>query len=400
MGLALAARILVLLDTRHYRPIHDDRSYARVAHTVVALGRFPGTVVPHLGWLPSSYRPPGWPLVLAGIWSITGVEVDAARIALALLGVAGCLIGAMIARRRAGDLAGLVAGAMLALDPLLLATGASLESETLCTTLVLGALLAVVLARDRDDMRFLVLAGLLTGAAALTRANALALVPLAGWAAWSGSRAPRRAAALAVGTACLLIAPWTIRNAIDLHHFVPVSTETGNTLAGTYNPVSQANHARWLLPVTEAHSYVSLYRRYHGPALDGRLIAAIAGYAFRHPAYPLEVLGWNSLRLLGFDGQGWAAWSLHTMSLSDRMAPAVWLGTLVVTLLAVAEVLRRRRPVAVILVPAVALLLPAALVNGEMRLAAPAQALLALLGAATVADALRRARLAAGGLRR
>ena len=32
-----------------------------------------------------------------------------------------------------------------------------------------------------------------------------------------------------------MIAPWTIRNAVVMHHFVPVSDETGITLVGTYN---------------------------------------------------------------------------------------------------------------------------------------------------------------------
>jgi len=35
-----------------------------------------------------------------------------------------------------------------------------------------------------------------------------------------------------------VVAPWTIRNAVVMHALIPVSDETGGTLAGTYNPVS------------------------------------------------------------------------------------------------------------------------------------------------------------------
>ena len=39
----------------------------------------------------------------------------------------------------------------------------------------------------------------------------------------------------------LTILPWTIRNAVVMHHFIPVSDETGITIVGTYNVASAAN---------------------------------------------------------------------------------------------------------------------------------------------------------------
>jgi hypothetical protein len=53
---------------------------------------------------------------------------------------------------------------------------------------------------------------------------------------------------LAVIAAAAVIAPWTVRNAVELYAFVPVATSLGNTLAGTYNSRSARSSppARWL----------------------------------------------------------------------------------------------------------------------------------------------------------
>ena len=87
------------------------------------------------------------------------------------------------------------------------------------------------------------------------RERAVFVIPL-GFAAWSACArraTPHRARArppaardgrrrpCCCSCACAMIAPWTIRNAVELHHFVPVSDETGITLVGTYNPTSAAS---------------------------------------------------------------------------------------------------------------------------------------------------------------
>lgn len=386
---AAAARVAVLVATAGYRPRVDDASYARVARALITLGRYPQVHAAHVGWIASAYRPPGWPFTLAGLWSLTGFDVQAARLLLAALGVAVVLVGAHLARRVAGPIAGVVAGALLALDPLLLATGTTLESETLDTALVLGALLCALRARERRALRPALAAGLLAGAAALTRTNDLVLIPLVAWLATPTPVRPqwrRATAVLAAGV--LVVAPWTVRNAIDLHHFIPVSTETGNTLAGTYNVASLHHDARWL-PPAKVGAYPDIFSRYRldGPVLDEHLTNAAIRWIGHHPGYLVETLGWNTARLLGFDGPSWAAMSLRTMSLRGNLGTAVWLASLLITLLAAIDLARRRRRAGALAVVALVLLLPAALVNGEMRLAVPLQALLCVFAASAIAYA-------------
>ena len=386
---AVATRAAALLASAGYRPLVDDLSYLRVARWLLLSGHYPLDRVPGVGAVPSAYRPPGWPALLAGTWSLTGVDVGAGRLVLLALGVAACLLGALIARRVGGDRAGVIAGLLLAVDPLLIAASSSLESEALFTALLLGAVLAALRSRDEGRRRWAVAAGALIGAAALTRTNGLALIPVVAWLAVPSPAAARRAwpaAALAVVTAVLVVAPWTVRNAVELHRFVPVSTETGNTLAGTYNPVSEREDARWLLP-ERAGAYRSIYRHWpDSPQRDSLLQDAVLHWTLRHPAYPLAVVGWNSARLLGFDGPGWAAWSLRTMSLGTGLAVPVWLMTLALTLLAALALARRRARVGRLGVVALSLLLTTVPFTGEMRLGIPLQALLAVIGATAVAE--------------
>ncbi len=84
-------------------------------------------------------------------------------------------------------------------------------------------------------------AGVLTGLATLTHVNgAVIVLPLIA-AVWTRPAAlsPRALAApalLVLAAALLTIAPWTIRNAVELHRFIPVTDETGITLRRNLQP--------------------------------------------------------------------------------------------------------------------------------------------------------------------
>jgi uncharacterized membrane protein YkoI len=287
---------------------------------------------------------------------------------------------AVVAGELFGPRPALAAGILAAISPLALAVGASLESETLFTALVLGATAAALAARRERRIRWAVAAGALAGLAALTRTNGLlVVVAIALLAVPAAAHGRRRAApllaTLLVGLA--VVAPWTARNAILLHVLAPVSTETGNTLAGTYNDASMHHGEQWLIP-GRTGAYRAIYRRYGASAQgDAVLQHAVLRWVADHPAYPLRVAAANTARLVGLTGPAWAAFSLRTMSLGGAMGVAVWLGVLLASALAVAGMWAARGrgvPAAFWLLLAL-LFLPAALVNGELRLGAPAQAL-------------------------
>ena len=399
--LALAVRVAAIAATPGYRPHHDDASYVRVAHSLLVLGRYPGHHLPGGGWQPSAYRPPGWPVAILAAWHVVRDDLLAARLVAAAFGAAAAVLTATLAGRLFGPRAALATGVLAALSPLAVAVDASLESEALFTFLVVASACVALSARGSGRRSAAAGAGVLAGLAALTRTNGLALVPIVALLVLPPGLAWRRRLvqfAVPVVVAAVLIAPWTLRNAIELHAFVPVSTEVGNTLAGVYNSASLRHGARWLEPA-HTGTYRAIYRRY-GPSAqgDGALTGAVARWVARHPVYPARVLADNSARLLGLTGPAWAGFSLHTMSLGEDSGALIWAGVLAVTLLAAAGARAARgrgAPRAIWLLLA-GLFVPVALVNGELRLGAPAQAFLLPLAGLAVARAVELA----GKLRR
>ena len=176
-----------------------------------------------------------------------------ARIAQAFVGTALVALVGVIAAQLWGSVAGLVALGLAAVYLPFILVGGAVMSEPLFDVFMLASL-AAALAHRRSPHRYrwALLAGVLGGLAALTRAQALILlVPLA-IAVWDG-RPWRARAALGPPLALVLVAlltitPWTIRNARELHAFVPISTQFGSALAGTYNDAARGdtqNPAAW-----------------------------------------------------------------------------------------------------------------------------------------------------------
>jgi hypothetical protein len=122
-------------------------------------------------------------------------------------------------------------------------------------------------------------------------------------------RRRRLAAAAVVALAAVLtIAPWTVRNALVLHAFVPVSTNGGYTLSGTYNDTSRLDPrfpGAWR-PANADPAYRALLQR--APAMNEVQVNAMLGsaarrYAREHPGYVAEVAARNLARLFGLGGR-------------------------------------------------------------------------------------------------
>lgn len=188
---------------------------------------------------PSAGHPPLYPLVLSGL-SKVGLESTLAHRSLGLgLGAITIVLIALIARELRGDRAGLIAGAVAAAYPVLIGADGSLMSETLYGPLVAGALLAALRLLERPSARTAAVLGALIALAALTRTEALFLIPaLALPLAWRGGpgRVARTAATL--GAVALVLTPWAIRNAVTFEQFVLISTNDSTVLAGANCPLT------------------------------------------------------------------------------------------------------------------------------------------------------------------
>jgi hypothetical protein len=188
---------------------------------------------------------------------------------------------------------------------------------------------AVAHRRSRHRYRLALLAGLFAGLAILTRANAAVLLAPLAVAVWDGrpwrSRRALGPPAALVAIAVLAVVPWTIRNAEDLHAFVPVSTQLGSALAGTYNDAARAdtqNPASWR-SLKHVPDYAYLFDRVREipeAQLDKKLRSAAEDYALDHPFYVAEVAWWNTRRMVDLGGIGHARATAGTISIDRKWA--------------------------------------------------------------------------------
>lgn len=253
--LGLGLRVNEAWDGRS--PVFDAAAYAMIAAN---LDHGDGFTLGPSATQPASNYSPGLPLFVAGVYKITGgVHERTARIVLALLGTLSILFTYLIGRRLSGPAAGLIGAAVIAIYPALLEYQGMLMGEPLAATLLSGAVLASLWAADAEGRLRWLLPGAVLGALTLVRPEYLGVALLVslvvligrGWRSWQGTWV--QALLLLAGVA-VVIAPWTVRNAIALDRFVPVSTGGGQVLfAGTYLP-SNGDPEKVGAEVVERHS--------------------------------------------------------------------------------------------------------------------------------------------------
>jgi hypothetical protein len=147
---------------------------------------------------------------------------------------------------------------------------------------------------------------------------------------------------LLVATAVTIL-PWTIRNAVELHHFIPVSDETGITLRGTYNPVSAAFHPvpyKWIFfwKIPQDQDLRRTAARYDEVQLGDRLQSRALHYIREHPLAPLSAALHNTLRMFELEGEFARRASAAAMGLHDNVARTGVIAFWILCLLALAGV--------------------------------------------------------------
>ncbi len=116
--------------------------------------------------------------------------------------------------------------------------------------------MALTASKARHPTLNAALAGALAGTAILTRQNGGVVLTVILVGLFLASRSQRwqsavKLPAVAACAAILVVLPWTIRNAVELHDFIPVATQTGLLLGGTYNADADGSddlRGRWVPP--------------------------------------------------------------------------------------------------------------------------------------------------------
>lgn len=226
--------------------VWDEREYNAIARNLATRGEF----ALHAG-KPTSIRPPLYPLAVAGIYRVAGMEnfraVRLAQVAVSVLGIGLVYrLGVLLYGRRVGAWA----AGLSAVYPSLLVYNNLLLTETLFTTLLLGACLALSGAMRRGSIGLAALGGAVLGLAALTRSvlwiSPVILVPFL-LAATRGRPARRALAAGCFAAAfAATVAPWAVRNTRLHGTFTTIDVMGGrNLMMGNYEytPLNRAWNA-------------------------------------------------------------------------------------------------------------------------------------------------------------
>jgi 4-amino-4-deoxy-L-arabinose transferase-like glycosyltransferase len=373
---------------------------------------------------PASFYPPGYSVFAAGViwlvWHTPIPDPDLVRAigyVQAILGTLTVLLAFEIARKVFDSRVAIVTAAIVALYPNFVTTTATLQLETFFIFLTLATFIVLlpVATRERPRLRRLVAGGAMVGIVALVRPT-IALLLVALLAVRMFARLPRRETLRSLGIVALVmvaaVAPWTIRNQLRLHAFVPISTGIGPTVC-----VSRNDEATGALDTGIIFRNCEPHRDFSSPAA---LDVATNNYGTRHaidwviahPQPELRMWFWRTYLAFREDSSGIGdirstmntRWADVLTSASDAASYVVLafgaIGFVVV-------VRRRTRGRLFVAATAVALSSVPIILYGDPRYRVPAEPFFAILAAAGLVAALtgamtpeRRAPLSVGEARR
>lgn len=269
----------------------DDTLFYDRAADALAEGR--GYV--HLHGYPTAQWPPGYPFILAGIYKAFGHTVFGAKMLNVFAGAATCLLIYALGARLLNRKAGLLGALIFALFPSAVQFTALVATESIFPVIMLLLiLLAISFGRQQNVSPLKLLAlGALAGLASLVRSEAPVLLAMI-FIAWIATRFSWRrffghGALMAVG-AVAVIAPWTVRNALVMDAFIPISSGAGHTfLTGhredPYDPLAIFPEAK----LQEKYNYLPPPER--EVKVEREAMKEGLEYMWGHPTEELQHLG-------------------------------------------------------------------------------------------------------------
>jgi Flp pilus assembly protein TadD/4-amino-4-deoxy-L-arabinose transferase-like glycosyltransferase len=180
----------------------DSRAYDEWAQQIAA-GDWLGSAV--------FYQAPLYPYALATLYSLFGRDLLVVRLVQAIVGATSCALVTAAGVRWFGRRPGILSGLLLAAyGPAIFFDG--LIQKSVLDGLLVAALLLALAPRQSAGIGSPAINGVLLGLLALSRENAIVLLPVVVMTVWSRSQRRLPAAVTVVAATALVLAPVTIRN--------------------------------------------------------------------------------------------------------------------------------------------------------------------------------------------
>lgn len=189
----------------------------------------------------TAFRAPGWPLFMAGLYSISYENYPLVYLSLCGIGALTCVLIYLAARHVLTENQARIAGGIAAFYFPHIYFSTLFQSEGLFI-LLLSIFLLLVLQYIQAPRSWKILAaGAVLGYAVLTRPVALLLLPILGlWLLWRNrsSFVSGLLPAIVLGVGCAaVLTPWNLRNYRVFHKFVLATTNGGSTFYGANNDI-------------------------------------------------------------------------------------------------------------------------------------------------------------------
>jgi hypothetical protein len=324
-------------------------------------GRAPAFWIDDPSRTDAAIYPPGYPLWLALIYSLSGTRsvavvqsVQWVMDSLSVLLIVGLGVTAY------GWRVGFVTGMLAALSPLLALSGVMPLADAPTSWMVVGGAWMLLLAAKRESLLWALGAGLMVGASCWLRANALFLVVC--WALvlflvvrQSWKVRARLSGALVLG-AVLMVTPLVIRNAVAFHAFMPTGLGAGTNLwegigetqraaefGAVYGDQNLLDQERKALGVSSDATFNLYYP--DGVQRDRARARKAMGVIFSHPVWYAGVMLGRMRGVLNYAGEPSGLYGSAGINVtSKKCLPVRWQGgavALLVTLLGMVQSVMR-----------------------------------------------------------
>lgn len=242
----LAVLLLITLVLRVYyvyntspqlKLSHDEIGYDNM--TVQLLDKH---IMGYYSTEPGAFVTPGYPVFLAGTYSLARLlstdPLIATRVIQAIISTGSVFLVYILARRAGGPRAAGLAGVLAAVYLPSYMANTRILTEVLFSFLQLAYLCALVVAMEKEKVRWHILSGALLGLAVLVRPAIAPFLVVPYLILLVIKRDLKYFSYLlaAVFAFCIIISPWWVRNYLVFDKFIIFATQTGNPMLRGTDP--------------------------------------------------------------------------------------------------------------------------------------------------------------------